>query len=213
VSRRLCWGGLAIALAIAAFFVLKGIGRWLIVSDPLQQADAIVVLGGNLPFRSAEAARLFREGWAPRVWITAPEPAAELEAVKILGLASIPVDQLSIRVLEKFGVPENAIRVLSPRDGNTIAEIRLITAALTETGLTRVIIVTSPSHTRRVRAIWRILARPGQQDFVHHNDREHFDADRWWETERDRSRILREVGGLAYAWLILPFSGPVSSTR
>lgn len=160
--------------------------------------------GWQSSFRSAEAARLFREGWAPRVWITAPEGAAELEAIKILGLSSTPVDQLSVQVLEKLGVPGSAIRVLSHQAEDTIEEIRLITTAMAQSGLTRVILVTSPTHTRRVRAIWRVLGQRGQQSFVHHIDRENFEPDRWWATERDRSRVLHEMSGLAYAWLGLP---------
>jgi hypothetical protein len=184
------------------------------VSDNLEKVDAIVVLGGNLPFRSFDAARLFREGWATRIWITAPESASELEAVKMLGLSDTPVDQLSVRVLEKLAVPRSAIRVLSPRAGDTVDEIRLITAALSEHGLRRVIIVTSPTHARRVRAIWRILARPRQQAFIHHIDRESFDPDQWWQTKRDRGRVRHEIGGLAYACLCLPvieFYGSVNN--
>jgi uncharacterized SAM-binding protein YcdF (DUF218 family) len=203
-----------VTLVISRPASLKGIGGWLIVSDHLEKADAIVVLGGNLPFRSAEAARLFHEGWATRVWVTAPESASELGAVDALGLSAIPVGQLSVRVLEQFRVPGSAIRVLSPRAEDTVEEIRLITAALAQTGLRRVIIVTSPTHTRRVRAIWRILAPSGQQCFVHHIDRERFEQDSWWKTERDRRRFSHEIGGLAYAWLCLPvieFSGSISN--
>jgi hypothetical protein len=203
-GTRFRWAGFVLASGIVAFFMLKELGGWLIVSDPLERSDAIVVLGGNLPFRSAEAARLFREGWATRVWITAPESASELEAIKGMGLSATPADELSVRVLEEYGVPTSAIRVLSPHIEDTVEEIRLISAALTETRLSRVIIVTSPTHTRRVRALWRILARRGQRSFVHHIDRESFEADRWWASGRDRSRVMREIGGLAFAWLVLP---------
>lgn len=221
LARRFHWARFAMGIAVLLIVVisrpashLRGLGRWLIVSDNLEKADAIVVLGGNLPFRSSEAARLFREGWATQVWITAPESASEMEAVKMLGLSDAPVDQLSVQVLEKFGVPGSAIRVLSPRAEDTVDEIQLITGALAETGLRRVIIVTSPTHTRRVRAIWRILARPGQRASVHHIDRERFEPDRWWQTKRDRRRVRHEIGGLAYAWLCLPvieFSGSVNN--
>jgi uncharacterized SAM-binding protein YcdF (DUF218 family) len=213
ISKRLRRFGIAtgiLAILLVSLLIsdpgryLAWIGRALVVSDILQKADAIVVLGGSLPFRSAEAARLCREGWAPQVWITAPEGPSEVEAIKVLGLAPDPFEPLSVRVLEKFGVPASAIRVLSPEAQDTVDEIRLITAELTETGLRRAIIVTSPSHTRRVRALWRIFARPGQQGFVHHIDRENFDPDRWWATERDRSRVAHEMAGLVYARFGLP---------
>jgi uncharacterized SAM-binding protein YcdF (DUF218 family) len=211
--RRLGWVGLFI---IAAVLMARGAGRWIVVRDRLVKSDAIAVLGGNLPFRSAEAARLYHDGWAPRVWITAPETASELEAVKVMGLANVPADQLSVRVLNKYGVPDDAIRVLSPQIANTIEEIRLIAAALDREKITRVIIVTSPTHTRRVRAIWSIVGRSHEDAVVYPIEREVFDADRWWQTARDRSRVEREVGGLAYVWLTLPFTEAarrVSSAR
>ena len=208
--------GIAAILLLVLLLCFGWMGRILISADHLEKADAIVVLGGNLPFRSAEAARLFREGWAPRVWITAPEGASELEAVKQMGLAAVPMDQLSVRVLEQFGTPAGAIRVLSPDVRDTVAEIRLISAAMSESGLTRVILVTSPTHTRRVNAIWRVVARRGQSAFVHPIRREIFDADHWWATARDRSRVAHEMAGLAYAWLGLPvveFTRRISSAR
>jgi hypothetical protein len=99
-------------------------GSWLIIQEPLQTADAIVVLGGNLPFRSQVAASLYQQGWAKQVWITAPEGAAETEAIKNLGLSSVPQEELSRRVLEQFGVPPLAIRTLSAHVGNTAARLR-----------------------------------------------------------------------------------------
>ncbi len=50
-------------LVVAGFFlsgpVLRSVGRWLIVSEPLSPADAIVVLAGGTPGREREAAQLF----------------------------------------------------------------------------------------------------------------------------------------------------------
>jgi uncharacterized SAM-binding protein YcdF (DUF218 family) len=82
----------------------------------------------------------------------------------------------------------------------------LIAAAMAAEKFARVIIVTSPTHTRRVRAIWSIVGRSHQNAMVYPIEREVFDADRWWQSARDRSRVEREVGGLAYVWLALPFT-------
>src|ERR1700682_3697500 len=65
-------------LFLAALVFLK-VGRWLVVEDPLQKTDAIAVLSGRMPSRALEAARLYRAGYAPEVWLTyANEPASEL---------------------------------------------------------------------------------------------------------------------------------------
>ena len=45
--------------------LLRGLANAWIVHDPLSRADAIVVLGGGMQTRPFEAARLYREGYAP----------------------------------------------------------------------------------------------------------------------------------------------------
>jgi hypothetical protein len=45
----------------------RGAGRWLVREEILSSADAIVVLSGIMPYRAAEAARLFQMGKAPEV--------------------------------------------------------------------------------------------------------------------------------------------------
>lgn len=204
-SRFIWTLGLLFTTSLVALVLwVPNLGAWLIIQDPLQTADAIVVLGGNLPFRSQEAASLYRQGWASQVWITAPESAAETEAIKNLGLSSVPEQQLSRRVLEHFGVPANAIRTLSAEAVNTVYEMQLVSHELHATGRHRVILVTSKAHTRRVRAAWKALAAPGQQCVVRHIDRDVFDANHWWRSDRDRQIVAHEAGGLLYLWLTHP---------
>ena len=70
-----------IALATVIFF---GVGRWLVVDDPLDKAQAIAVLSGRIPMRAKEAARLYNAAYAPQVWLTrANEPAASLQEMHI----------------------------------------------------------------------------------------------------------------------------------
>src|SRR5882724_2167381 len=76
-------------LAVATILVLgalgglllwgvSGLGRWLVVADPLERAAAVVVLSGGVPFRAVEAAAIYRDGWVREVWITrASNPAEE----------------------------------------------------------------------------------------------------------------------------------------
>jgi uncharacterized SAM-binding protein YcdF (DUF218 family) len=195
-----------IAVAVVAGFLawLPHLGSWLIIQESLETSDAIVVLGGNLPFRSEAAAALYRQGWAPEVWITAPEQPAELEAIKNLGLSSVQQPELSRRVLEHYGVPKPAIVVLSEQAGNTTHEIQLVIRELSARGLHRVILVTSKAHTRRVRATWNAVARKGLTCVVRHIERDVFDPDHWWTTARDRGIVAHEAGGLLYIWLTHP---------
>src|SRR6202158_4346876 len=74
-------GGVGLVLAVVIFF---GVGRWLVVEDPLVKARAIVVLSGAMPLRAIEAAKLYREGYAPEIWLThSAEPGQTLQAMGI----------------------------------------------------------------------------------------------------------------------------------
>src|SRR5271155_73575 len=103
---------LALAILAVAAAVFFGLGRWLVVQDPLEKAQAIVVLSGRMPMRAVEAARIYGAGFATQGWLTRPEqPAAELQS---MGLSYAGEEVYNARVLEHEGVPVNAIRVLSP---------------------------------------------------------------------------------------------------
>jgi uncharacterized SAM-binding protein YcdF (DUF218 family) len=190
-------GGLLIALVM--FF---GVGRWLVVEDPLVKARAIVVLSGAMPLRAIEAAKLYREGYAPEIWLThSAEPGETLEKM------SIPFsgeDYYNARVLIHAGVPPEAIHVLEPRIVNTADEIKAIAAVLARERGGAVILVTTKAHTRRVRLLWRTLV-PGQgRAIVRAASSDSFDPQHWWRTTGDALDVVREVLGLLNAWAGLP---------
>src|SRR5258707_15083418 len=154
--RRIRWllaitvGGAVLGVAIIFLFV---VGRWLVVEDPLEKAEAIVVLSGRLPMRAIEAARLYNRGYAAEVWLTRPsEPAASLQAMHIAYLSE---DFFNSRVLMHEGVPVTAIRVLEPPIENTVDELRVAAAELELENGAAVILVTTKAHTRRVRTLCR----------------------------------------------------------
>jgi uncharacterized SAM-binding protein YcdF (DUF218 family) len=191
-------GGL-IAFALVIFL---GVGRWLVVEDALDKAQAIVVLSGRMPARAQEAARLYTAGFAPQVWLTCGvEPAASLQEMNI---AYIGEDFFNSRVLIHEGVPSNVIRVLEPPIDNTADEIRVIAAELNREKGGTVIIVTSKAHTRRVRTLWRELSDGRERAIVRAAANDPFAANHWWRATGDALDVVREVLGLLNAWAGLP---------
>src|SRR5438045_2980613 len=131
-----------LTFAVILFF---GIGRWLIVEDPLEKAQAIVVLSGRMPMRAKEAARLYNAGYAPQIWLTrSVEPAASLQEMHV---AYIGEDFFNSRVLMHEGVPSNAIQVLEPPINNTADEIVAVAGKLERERGDSVIFVTTKVHT------------------------------------------------------------------
>jgi uncharacterized SAM-binding protein YcdF (DUF218 family) len=187
-------------LAAITFFL--GIGRWLVVEDPLEKAQAIAVLSGRLPIRAIEAAKLYRAGYAPEVWLTrSAEPGESLQA---MGIPYVGEDFYNFRVLIHEGVPVDAIRVLQPSILNTANEMGSISAALAEKKGNTVIIVTTKAHTRRVHTLWNKLANRSGHAIVRAATTDPFRPGRWWSTTSDALDVLREVLGLLNAWAGLP---------
>src|SRR5580765_6544826 len=105
---------------ILGILIFLGVGRWLVVEDPLVKARAIAVLSGAMPIRAIEAAKLYREGYAPEIWLThSAEPAATLGE---MGIPYAGEDDYNARVLVHEGVPASAIRVIEPPIVNTADE-------------------------------------------------------------------------------------------
>lgn len=191
-----------IAFALVAFF---GVGRWLVVEDPPSKARAIAVLSGGMPVRAMEAATLYRQGYAPEVWLThSSEPG---ESLKAMGIPFEGGEEIySTRVLIHEGVPASAIHVLEPPIVNTADEVRTISAALEREKDHSVIVVTSKPHTRRARLLWHKLAPEDCHAIVRAASEDPFDASHWWRNSRDALDVVREVLGLMNAWAGLPLS-------
>jgi uncharacterized SAM-binding protein YcdF (DUF218 family) len=108
--RRRYFAGPLIALALLLLGwhfrapLLAGMANAWIVNDPTSPCDAIVVLGGGMQTRPFEAARLYREGYAPRVLVASPERKPTDE----LGITAGDTETTRQILLER-GVPEQSI--------------------------------------------------------------------------------------------------------
>jgi len=192
---------LTVAVCAAAAVAFLFVGRWLVIEDPLQKAQAIVVLSGGIPERAAEAARLYREGYASKILLT--HPAEPSEALEALGISYTAEDFYSIQVLVHQGVPQDAIEVVAPPIRNTADEISAISKAMSAPTAATVIVVTSKPHTRRVRLLSRRLEPARIRVLVRAAD-DPFNPRRWWATSSDALDVVREVLGILNAWAGFP---------
>jgi len=188
-----------LVFGIVIFF---GVGRWLVVEDPLEKAKAIVVLSGAMPVRTIEAAKLYRQGYASEIWLThSGQPG---ETLAELGISFAGEDYYNKLVLIHEGVPADAIHVLEPPIVNTADEIKAAATALVREKGETVIIVTTKAHTRRVRLLWRKLVPSRGRAIVRAASGDSFDPRHWWRTTSDALDVVREALGLLNAWVGLP---------
>jgi uncharacterized SAM-binding protein YcdF (DUF218 family) len=174
-----------------------------VITDALERADAIVILGGDLVTRCQAAARLFSQGWASRMWVTKGPYRDEQEVLKQYGIAELEAHEKCLAILTFHAVPDRAVTILDGYNGSTIDEVEKVRDYLQLQGLKRVIVVTSNFHTRRVRMLFRrvlrgkgmeVLVQPAPPNVL-------FDPKEWWTRRRDSKTLLWEYQKLFFYML------------
>jgi uncharacterized SAM-binding protein YcdF (DUF218 family) len=195
---------LVVVLALgAAVLLLPLAGRTLVVADPLPaSADAIVVLAGSIRDRALEAAAIYRDGVAPRVVVTREASPSGATALKASGVELPESDALTRSALIGLGVPPRAIVTLRRRAQSTASEARTIARWACAHGMRRLVVVTSPAHTRRARAILVRALGPDIAVAVRPARADHFAGRRWMRVRRDAKLVLSEWQKLLHHWLV-----------
>ena len=187
-------GGLLI-LSMFALFA----GRFLVVDDPPAQADAIVVLGGELnPSRSSHAVQLYEDGRASVVVFSGGQ-------YKDLGIACSSA-QISLQAARELGLPEG-VAVIAPEAQSTYDEAVNLRRLVQEHGWRSLILVTDAFHTRRARRTFRTVM-PGVTICVSPAPNSDYDPARWWRSERGLISVFNELIKLGFYWArygIVPF--------
>jgi uncharacterized SAM-binding protein YcdF (DUF218 family) len=194
-----------VLVALLSRPILTAIGNWLVIADPLQSASCILVLGGYLPFRAMEGAAIHRGGWAPEVWLTQYPPTTEECVLAGMGIEITPEYRFSSRVLQHCGVPASAIRVLERPSLDTEEEIRFAFNEMRVRQLSGpIIIVTSKTHARRVKVLWKALTGSVEGAIVRYTNEDPFRPDRWFRNTRDINAVAREFFGVLNVWAGFP---------
>jgi uncharacterized SAM-binding protein YcdF (DUF218 family) len=179
---------------------LRLIGRALVVEDPVAKVDAIVVVAGGTPSREDAAAALFREGLAPDVVLSNPFTPDRVRQLITMGARRLDYQGESRLVLEQRGVPAQAIVALPQPVKTTEAELKVVGELARARGWRRVILVTSPQHSRRVKLVWSRQAPADIQSIVRIAQDDDF-LDDWWRKRRQAEAVLHEYLGLAAIYL------------
>ena len=109
----------------------------LVIESPIENPDAIVVLGGESQARPVLAARLYQKGVAPRIFI--------------IGTGDHPTNR---RALLQAGVPQDRISI--EKESKTTWENAQFAKPLLEaSGVRRALLVTSSFHARRALATFQ----------------------------------------------------------
>ncbi|MGH2671191.1 MAG: YdcF family protein, partial [bacterium] len=158
------------------------------------RSDIIFVVDGQTPLRELEGAALFHDGWAPRIALTLARPRFSEEARRLAG--EDPPQAHALRVLRRLAVPETAIVRLDRTVENTRQELRVDFEYARAQGFRRVIIVSSPYHTRRIRIMWDTQYQRAIPAIVRVTRYEPVDPSRWWRSRHALEDVVHEVFGI-----------------
>jgi hypothetical protein len=182
-------GAVAAGTRVIRTPILRAAGWALVVDEPVEPADIIVVAidaGGS---GVLEAADLVRSGIAARVAVFA-DPPDEIDREFIRrGLTYEDAASRSVRQLESLGIAN--VEQLPGGVAGTEDEGALLPGWCDQHMFRSVVVVSTPDHTRRLRRVLnRSMEGHGTRVTVRFTHYSRFDPDRWWRT---RAGIRTEI--------------------
>ena len=133
-----------IAVLSAVLLLSLTSGGYLVVNDP-QKADVIVVLAGETNWRPARGLQFLSHGYAPRMLLDVPA-------------AGIIYDQSMLTIAKEYvqHLPQGEAISICPIAGlSTKTEAQDVVGCLRDSGVHRILVVTSDYHTRRARSVFQ----------------------------------------------------------
>ena len=161
--------------------ILIGMGKILIVKDPLSNADIIYLLTGDVTSRPFHAVELYRENYTNTIVV----PQHEVNPAEELGIYPNPTEAV-MKVLHQKGVNKSDIVVIDFNNGvtSTTDEAIALRRYVNKTKIKNVIIVTSAFHSFRAKYIFKKVLKLTPVNIIM-SPAPHwkFDETNWWKYE------------------------------
>ena len=166
-------------------------GSWLVVSVPLDEPDAIVSLASHEWERLPEAAAAATRYTRAVVLLTRPDRPTRYNCHDC---------EHRVERLVWLGVPRARTEVLQLKTGGTWGEALAVREAFQARGLRRLLVVTSPYHTRRAFGIFRAVfdghcVAVGIDPAIDYSPAQ---PGSWWMASYDRAYVAYEWAALVY---------------
>lgn len=196
------------ALAVLYFLVsayhvslLTSMGRFLVVEQPPVKSDLIVCLAGGNVQRGLTAADLYRRGFAPVVFVAREEIPEGYDTLNKRGVSYPESIDLMVRLLKELGVPESAILTSDTPSESTVMEASIVSGIVEEKNFRSLILVTSPTHSRRAYLVFRKAMAEGVRILVVPSSYNRFTPEGWWKDRKYAREVLFEYQKLAYSFM------------
>lgn len=183
-----------VSTVLLGVFACPRAGRYLVVDEPIQPADALVVLGGARVDRWLEAVDLYRDGKGKSILLS-PGYLEDAEVqLRARGIRFPAATDLISDAMVQMGIPASAITAIPQGMDNTAEEASAAARIARERGWKSIIVVTSPYHTRRsLFAFERELKGTGITVQVRGSRYDDVDPDQWWKRRGDFRFVTWEL--------------------
>jgi hypothetical protein len=198
-------GAAIVAVPSVREAVLRAAGWALVVNEPVQLADVIVISADSGGAGPLEAADLVQSGIAARVAIFSDPPNGEdLEFLR-RGLPYEDGAARQTRQLRSLGV--TAILQIPRTEAGTESEGQVLPLWCDQHKFRSIVFVAARDHSRRTRRVLsrvmkghptRVTVQPARYSI--------FDPDRWWETREGIRTEIVEFEKLALDLVLHPWS-------
>lgn len=186
-----------LAIFSILLFLLYFLGNYLIVNDPLDKVDAIVVLSGGEKDRLPEAAQLYLDGYSDTVILTDTGLLSEGSESE----AAVDPNVIKTFDLTQLGVPISNIYVTKGVVGSTVEEAHAILELMQKQGMQSMIIVTDPYHSRRTKLVFdNVFGEYGITVRVRSVQGHWFTSTGWWFHLEGWKFLIMEYAKLMAIW-------------
>lgn len=172
--------------------MLGTIGAGLTVDDAPAPAAVLVVSMAALRLAALEAARLYHDGITRRIVIARWQAEPLDDGMRRLAVPWLPPHELAAAILEKSGVPHEAVQLLDASVDGLNTEIAAVSAWARRERPASLLYVTARSHTRRAAWLLRRSLPADTRLLVHASPRDGFRPDAWWQSRTGSREVAME---------------------
>jgi uncharacterized SAM-binding protein YcdF (DUF218 family) len=170
--------------------LLRGVAYLWLVSDPIGPSDVVVVLGGGVNVRPFVAADLYTKGLVRKILVSRVDQGRSVNIRANWGDTAI-----TLTILRRLGVPDNAIECFGGGNKNTHDEAVALKSWTETHPASAIIIPVEPFFARRVKWIFqREFSMTGIVIQVPSFDPpSEYSVAEWWKTDAGVVTFQNEV--------------------
>jgi len=177
--------------------IMRVVSNHLIDEDALSKAEAIFVLSGNPKDRAKEAAKLFIEGYAPKIVCTGESVPSLFDVINV----KLDEASLSKMALLDEGIDSNKLEVLHI-GSSTREESHAILAYCKKNKIHKIIVVSDKFHTNRINYAFRSIFEEGGIEIVLRGaPNSAYKEQNWWANESGLLMVNNEYVKLFYYYI------------